>query len=776
MLICSLCNKSKHRTRGERASNTSSPAPSRTLYPLDNTASPFFDGEVAAGSPESFDNGHETGRRHQPGMSLEAGDDGDPCLQQNHRQAEWPVFGRVERQRANDERRSQTRSHQSNYSRNKNHTITNVLTDSVLGPHSVSQQSRGSPPYMVRRRDPLLQHQQQSTNVQEEVRRTAKRNNHERQNGTTERVRPRSGSAAGKDSGCDFGRDSTTPLKLSRKRPASADIMRERDRGVPVRIRLEQDKDAPGATDGPELVELTWKKQQQLPRERGDSVGRAPNENPRRTSGLGVVAATVAGGGRQQQRRPPDSSQRPKSAYPRLEEGGRLDSRLDGMDNEGTGKRSSRVSRMRSLSAQALRRSASASYPATTTPREIGRDGRVHHRPTEAGDGGELAITKEEEEDEHEGWGGMESGKIARVEVVGNKSTMPEGRSNVMMATRPATTTTTKICSGRTHADNVKPAPNAYPGRGVGQSDGQKYHVMPAAGSAAENDRSPRRQSSTMVRAVAPQATTTHLTTDSNVQVAAGTRTRKATNSRRVVARSPPSRSRKGGSPRVRRQRRPNVVARVDARADNGRDGKFYLLDLDSDEKQRQNSVHLDSASCNNNNDPCLDNGRDGKLYVELDNGRDGKCYLEVELDNDEESHGKLVASAPLEVATGYNDKVRNVSGTWAGKLEQHVVSTADESLEHTKAGKSSQPERRAEAAKIIQQAMARAVIRRRSNGDGGGEGGRGGKAMPEKHLLDVAKDDFRPLAEREGDGAQRNPERVSMLGVAAGPLEVRGD
>lgn len=755
-----------YREHGEKTLNTSTSAPLRTLHPLDNDAPTYFNGGPAAGSAESFDIGHKVSNRHQCGMAPEAIDDGDPLVQ-NRRQAEWPIFGRVERQRANDERRSQTRNRQ-------NHTITNIQSDGVIGPHNMpQQQSTPSSPNVVRRRDSLLRHQQHSKIVREQVLRAAVRKGQERQFGTTVRVRPASGNAAGQ-SGCGFGRDSTMPLKLSRKRPASADILGEQDRGVPIRIRLDNDNDSPEAPYDPTTVELTWQQQQQqqLPRERYCIVGRAPAESPCRLSGLGVAAAaTVAGGGPQQRLLPPDFSQRPKSAYPRLEEGGFLPGdNNDESSGRNYGKSSSPVGRMRSLSAQALRCSASATFPAATNPQGSGRDGRVRHSLREAGDGGDLTMTREEEEDENDE---KEGGKTTRVEEVGNKSPLREGRSSVRTTTEP-TTTTTKLCSGRPRADKEIPGGNAGPGGGVEQSDGQKYRLIPSAASAADNDRSRRKQSSINVPAAAPQATVTHLPTDSDGHAAAGTRTRKATKSRRVVARSSPSRSRKGGSPRVGRRSRPNVANRVNARADNGRDGKLYLLDLDTDEKKCQKPVHLEAAGYSIDNDPCLDNGRDGKLYVELDNGRDGKRYLEADND-DEESHGHLVASALSDVATGNDDIMSQVSGTSAGELERRNVETVDESLGQTKVEKSLQLERRAEAAITIQKAIAGAVSRRRPSGDGArGEGT--GNATPENNLLHKANDDFQVLAEREGGGAQRNSERESMPEVAGAPLEVRGD
>ncbi len=705
-------------------------------------------------------------------MPREESDDGDSRTrkqqQQQHRQAEWPVFGRAERQRASDERRSHTRSRHDGAQLSR--AATNMQGVGGTTPHGMFQQATACP-NGSRQGDPWLHHHQHSKHVRGNAVRRVAENHRHGPGGTTARARPASGSAAGRGN----GRDSTMSPKLSRKRPVSADIVREHDGREPGRVH--------NNTYDPTVVGPTWQ-QQQPPRKVCGIETQAPTEVLRRISGPEAAAAARAEGGCQPWRRLSNHSVRPKSAYPRLEDGGGRPGDClvvgagVGVSGRNDGNSSSRVGRIRSLSARTLKCSASAPSQSTPTPRSSGRDrdGRSSMQEgsgqyvTTAREGGEVGGAGgrggvEEEEEE-----GKEEEEEEEQEGITRTPTLRQNRSSVR-------TTATKR-SSRPHSE----AGHATPGSVIGQSSGERKYSVPASASATEGDSSRRRTSSVEVPKASPPASATgslgQPTQAAAPRAAAAPSAKTSTNSKRVIARSSPSRSRKRDSPSGGgRPRKPSPVTSkgqhrrdgCDARRENGRDGKLYLSDPGSDERRRQEP---------NDDAQRFDNGRDGKLYVELDNGRDGKLYLEPGHEDDDDdvrpSLGKSRAARPLEATAKRRGAVESTGERSGGGLEKDIAGTAEESTERRGTGESSQTKRRADAAKIIQRAMASTVVRRRSS-RGVDESEETAKADPENLVRSQTRDDFGILSERKGGGRPPTGEEGSTDGVAAERSEVRG-
>lgn len=701
-------------------------------------------------------------------------------MQENRRQADWPVFGRAERQRASDQRRSHARKYPNSSSNRSNRDA---------GPQNASLQSAALSPNGISQSDPLLQPQPHSRHRRDEAFQAAANNTRIRPMGTAARVRPASGSAAGRVSS-----DPTIPPRPSRKRPASADIVTERDIRVSGRICLDRVSEGPSE---PAVAESTRSLPQKLPRERCRALVQAPIESPRRRSGPGMFSAAAAEVVRQERRRPNDFSRRPKSAYPRLEDrGGRPGDRLGagtGTQGSRSSASSSRVGRTRSLSARALKASASAPSPSTSTLRN-GWDGDCHSLREEGeGDGEYLAVTRGEEDCGRE-WEEAEVREEVAREVVNGSSSLRQGMGDAMTTTTATTTTTST--AGQEPSRPYSNQGNAPFYNEIGPSGGQKDHAVSSSVPATENDVSRRRNPKPSTTPQSPLSKTTNPrngasapttqaalasapASSSAASAPAAARAWKPTK-RPVAARSSPLRGRKGSSPRGNRHRKPNSANskehhrhRGDARPDNGRDGKLYV-DVNSDEKQRlkPGGAYLGSASDHNNVDPRFDNGRDGKLYVEPDNGRDGKLYREPVHDEEQSSKASNEARS-LEAAPGIKDAVANDTVRDREGLETNGIGTAGEPVRQESTAEPPLPQRRAEAVTAIPRAVTGAAIRRRSSGHGRGVKG-AGEAVPEKDLLDPAGDSRWALSERKSDCTHQKGERVSAADVATTTSEVR--
>ncbi|CAM9754817.1 unnamed protein product, partial [Ectocarpus sp. 4 AP-2014] len=759
----------------DRTSSGGYPSPFRALDRLGDNVPTTSDG----GSPASYGGGNANRLGPEVGSGVERG----PF---SHRRAEWPDFCRAQRQRASDERRSQTRSNHSISSNHRTCATTNGHDDGGAGAVPTSN------PEAIYQRDPLLRHRQHNWRgvLQEEI---AGRDL-DRAVGSGARPRPASGRAAG---------DPTVRPKLSRKRPASADIVRERDRGVQGRTYFDQIDVIQEVADAPSVVEPTWQQQQQqqqrrrrqqeqLPGVRGGvEMTGPPIASARHVPAVGVEVAET-NNGRQQRRRAADSSRRPKSAYPRLEDGGARpggDGALFGMGDPCSSRRngnnrSSRVGRIRSLSARASEGLASLAPPLNKASRD--RDDGDDQRSGEWEGAKELTATTEVED----------NGRVATEGVANDKSSTWRGPSG--NATGTMMTSVVEGCD--------------KPSSGIGLSSGQTYRLNSSRSdsqskrecSVEEEVEAPRETTQTdlpgrrsqaaaaavaAAAAAAAAAIATAAVTATTTAAAAATTTaapvattvameRKSTKFRRGAPRSSPSRSKKGGSPPGGRQRKKLPGNRTEQNKrreptprDNGRDGKLYRIDPDSDgQRQHQRSTLLGcSEPCYhvNNSDPCLDNGRDGKLYVELDNGRDGKLYLETE-SVDGEPHGNdKVALSPAEwAATVKHDGEQEgeLGETRAEKLEGNIVDKVDSIEQREAPGKPGSvetppPERLlAEAARTIQKAVSGEVLRRRSSGEtgtvDGGEGERR-KTLPELFLSDRDRSECQALTER-GPGREQ--------------------
>ncbi|CAM9729688.1 unnamed protein product, partial [Hapterophycus canaliculatus] len=592
------------------------------LDTLGNGVSPrHFDSGGANVSPVSHGSGCGSRADHEPSNS--------DHVHHHHRQAKWPVFDVVEKQRASDERRSEVKSSAQNdvdHNAGYRAEIGPALPYNL--PRHQQHQSVSSPEESYRRYH-LLHHHQYPTNIRQE----AARKKRSWPIGKTCRQRPASGSAAVRAGG---GSESMRPA-VSRKRPASAEIVGDRDRGSARRVHYDQPSNTPEVTGAPSARELT-EEQHKQPRRRGQRRTRetdlieasTPTEKLRPISGMGAVAAAVEGV-RQQQWHPPDSFRRPKSAYPRLQEGrerpGDVTAQDDSSRNHGSS--GSRARRIRSLSARALSSPALPLVtPMGTIPRNTDPNDRDHHRLREEDEEAEdLAVAREQQEEREEDEDAR--ARISSSEAMSRKAPVLRGPTGVRLTTMTINTSSSsrRINKGAEGKDYV------------GTSRAQTNRLVCSA-SAADVNPARRSKPSTTPEVDTPHEARPDPQTDppvKNLQSAAGAsaKMRKAVHSRRVPTRSSPSRSKEASRCKEGGVRRGKTKPRYQSTlaSDNGRDGKLYLLDLHSDGQRPNPSASLlYGVDCEES--PCLDNGREGKLYIELDNGRDGKLYLELENDD----------------------------------------------------------------------------------------------------------------------------------------------
>ncbi|CAN0092491.1 unnamed protein product, partial [Scytosiphon promiscuus] len=651
-------------------------------------------------------------------------------VRHRHRGTKRPVFDGVEAQRASDPRRSTGRSGVG-ISDNRN---ADFRADGVAGSsHNVPKQRHelhsASFPDAKHRRDHVFRHHECSKNIREE----ATWDSQKQASGKTSRIRPVSGSAAARaGGGSSGGRDGGEILRqaVSRKRPASADIVRERDRDSARRMHYDQLAEASDIDEGTRLVEAT-----------------TPLDNLRPLSGIGTAAAEVE----RQPLRTPESCRRPKSAYPRLQDGrgppGDLSKNQEGGRANG-GINSSRVGRIRSLSARALNGAAlSAVVPLRGIQRNADRKNQ-------------YPITT--------------VGRASRTSVV------LQGSPGVSQAA----TTINTLGASRLKKKRAE-------GRACMERLRSQTNRLAYSASAAEINPRRTKKPSTIAQVEAPQETSPDPQADPPAKVrqaaaSATARVRKAAHHRRVPTRSSPSRNKKDARDREDggRDRKTNLGNRSTLAGDNGRDGKLYLLDLQTGEQQLgkpspPTTSFVLRVDCDES--PCPDNGREGKLYVEMDNGRDGKLYLELERDDLRSHERSLVAPSSLEpvvtaachgeenMERGRQDISETVEGSVAGRVGV-IRRKAGESLH---SGVESPPGRRSLAADIIQKAMSNAVAQRRSTGRGEVERGRETReTLPELFSFDQAMSDCGALTERGCDGSRRKDEQL-QLGGADGAVAV---
>lgn len=793
---CTPCFEKRRSTRDrKRTSHGSSPSPFRVLDTHGNGLSPdCFDGGDAARSPTSYGSGRGTRTDHESEYS----DRGH--VRHPNPQDQCPVFSGVEKQRASDERRSQARgSRQKSEDRNAAYPAHGGAALLHNLPQQQHQHRSASSPDENYRRDHSLHHPQHSRNARGEAARNSKRQNQEI--GRTSRPRPASGSAAVRTGGGGGGGDGcgeSMRLAVSRKRPASADVVRDRDQGLPRRVNYDQDSTIHDVTGTPSAGETTrgqHKQQRRRGRRRPDERGLAeattPTEDLRPIGGMGTAAAVVESG--RQQWDPPEPCRRPKSAYPRLQEGmsrpGDLTTQEGGRRSDGTS--NSRVGRIRSLSARASNTPAMpTAIPLRTALSDTGRSCRDYHSPRAEGEEkGDLSMTREPEEAEEEESDKEEEGignTMPGLEVTSKKSPVlqdPTGISSTAM-----TTNTTSASPWSKKGAKGKDC--------VGASRAPTIRLVCSA-SAAEISPSRRKKPSTTAEAVYPPKTSPHLQSGSPAKVtpqgAAGTsaRVRKATHSRRVPTRGSPPRgkegarrngafpSKEGGG----RRWKINPSYRRTFAADNGRDGKFYVLDPPSDGREPSESSRTCTSlpyGVDHDESPCLDNGREGKLYVELDNGRDGKLYLEPESDDEQIRDRTLTLSASPSRGSVTKVARYNEEGAASGikdksnDVKERVTGTSGPMKGCRQAGKPLHsggelpPTTCSEAASIIQGAITNAAVRRQSSGRvGGGGGAETRKTLPELLSVDQGMSGCEALTERAYNHAQRKDEQLGNTNCA---------
>ncbi|CAM9184941.1 unnamed protein product [Laminaria digitata] len=537
------------------------------------------------------------------------------------RRAEWPELGRVKRQRAGDERRSKTTDR-------NNRNVTNVsgtaspVTSSAASCNGVGVGREASP-----------QQQRLSDGREESVAIQAARKKPARSGGGS------GGSVGGPE--------------LRRKRPASADISRDRNLGG----RAAHREDMPQIPTISEAARLSVKPKWQPLGEVGRS--QAPFDNNRLGPGAGAADNRI--------RRRPPNSRLSMSAHSRLGEGSR--SRGDstavpaiGRDGRSGGHDSNaRVNRLRWSTAGVMRQSASQPMPSIArgddgvggqrsgrggTSNSILRDGRE----ISPGLDGERTGSRRSGKATAEGQPRLDDDRAVAA------SRTPDGRrirfassaSASEVIIRQTTKSSTEL-GARVESDSPATTPLRRAGRAVAERRAENSRAVDG-GTCERAKVSPSPQKATDVS------------------------------------------EEKRNSPR-------------ESNFDDGRDGNIYLNPWSGGEQPCGLLGSLGSEV----SDVWVDNGRDGKFYLGFETDTQ-QCGL-ISLESDCNSFGE----------EGEKGADRTFDVEAARVIEEVAVDEEPVELanEHTKeessVGGSASAQQRADAARTIRNAVAVAVLRRRS-------------------------------------------------------------